>query len=144
MADKAFLGSNHRASLSLASGQTSSCRLTIIGNTRTSHGTVTPHASARRQMTVPAARIVATETLGIRMDTPHMIIFFITYSKSRSMPPPIPSITDPDLIVSPLTRAAVSYRSVLILEVSEHLLKHEDLLNCSDAVTLDEVERITI
>src|SRR5208337_4100006 len=45
IADKALACSNHRASRSLASGQVSSCRLTIIGNTRTSHGTVTPFAS---------------------------------------------------------------------------------------------------
>ena len=44
IADKALAGSNHRASRSWASGQVSSCRLTIIGNTRTSHGTVMPFA----------------------------------------------------------------------------------------------------
>jgi hypothetical protein len=57
--------------------------------------------------------------------------------------PPIPPITDPDLIeaVSALTRAAHSYHSVLFLvaedigdEVFNHLLKHEDLLNLSDAI----------
>jgi hypothetical protein len=59
------------------------------------------------------------------------------------MPPPIPPITDPDLLdsVSALTRAAHSYRSVLFLvaedigdEVFKHLLKHEDLLDLSDTI----------
>jgi hypothetical protein len=59
------------------------------------------------------------------------------------MPPSIPPITDPDLLdaVASLTRAAASYRSVLFLvaedigdEVFKRLLKHEDLLNLSDAV----------
>ena len=45
IADKALAGSNHRASRSSASGQVLSCRLTIIGNTRTSHGTMTPLTS---------------------------------------------------------------------------------------------------
>jgi hypothetical protein len=58
------------------------------------------------------------------------------------MPPPIPPITKEDLLmaVSSLTRAALSYRSVLFIvadanpDVFPLILKHEDLLNLADRI----------
>jgi hypothetical protein len=58
------------------------------------------------------------------------------------MPPPIPPITNEDLLmaVSSLTRAAHSYRSVLFIvadanpDVFPLILNHEDLLNLADRV----------